>query len=474
MKRALFAAAFVAVVAAGLWMIFARRGDAADTYRFVTVERGDVVATVSCTGNLEATQTVEVGTQVSGQIAEIFVDFNDRVEKDELLARIDPTLLQQEVRSAQANLERSQADLDQAARELERNRSLQEQQLITERDWNTLQYQLDVATASFKSAQIGLERARRNLGYSEIRAPIDGVVLGRLVDVGQTVAASLSAPQLFLIAGDLSKMQILASVDESDIGKVFVGQEARFTVQAHGDRMFTGQVAQIRLQSAMTENVVSYTVAIELENPGNVLLPGMTATVELVVAKATNVLKIANAALRFQPTEEMRAAVRGRSESSTDMAEGGGRDAGSGRTERGTGAETASDPRGAAPAAPAQAGETVGGASGANRGGANASQGTSVQGGSGESGGRRWTGRNGEGADGKGSRGMLWTVEAGRIEVIPVHTGITDGQATVIEGDGVVEGLEAIAAVTTGSASAASNPFGGQQQQGGQRFRGGF
>src|SRR5690606_13426719 len=136
MKRALFAAAVVAVVAVGIWMIFARRGDAANSYRFVTVTRGDVIATVSCTGNLQATQTVEVGTQVSGQIAEIFVDFNDHVKKGQLLARIDPTLLQQEIRSAEANLERSRAELEQARRELERNRPLQEKQLITEREWN--------------------------------------------------------------------------------------------------------------------------------------------------------------------------------------------------------------------------------------------------------------------------------------------------------------------------------------------------
>jgi HlyD family secretion protein len=458
MKRALFAAAVIAVVAAGLWMIFARRGDAADTYRFVTVTRGDVIATVSCTGNLEATQTVEVGTQVSGQIAEIYVDFNDRVEKGQLLARIDPTLLQQEIRSAEANLERSRAELDQARRELERNRPLQEQQLITERDWNTLQYQLDVATASYKSAEIGLERARRNLAYSEIRAPIDGVVLGRLVDVGQTVAASLSAPQLFLIAGDLSKMQILASVDESDIGKVFVGQEARFTVQAHGDRVFTGRVSQIRLQSTMTENVVSYTVVIELENPDNVLLPGMTATVELVVDKATGVLKVPNAALRFQPTAEMRAQVSNRGDGAGDNGSprgdaasnraGGSREgSGAGRSGENGGTRTGATGRGAE-GVPA-GGENRGAAPGANGDGA------------------------GRGGDRSVGRGMLWTVQGGRVEVIPVRTGITDGQNTVIEGEGVAEGLEAIAAVTSGSAGTVSNPFGGQQQSG-SRFRGGF
>src|SRR5690606_26353787 len=235
-------------------------------------------------------------------------------------------------------------------------------------------------------------------------APIDGVVLGRLVDVGQTVAASLSAPQLFLIAGDLSKMQILASVDESDIGKVFVGQEASFTVQAHGDRKFTGRVSQIRLQSTMTENVVSYTVVIELDNPNNVLLPGMTATVELVVDKATDVLKVPNAALRFQPTAEMRAQVGNRSD-------GAGAEGARGRNGRG-GESAARNGEGGAPR---------GGDGSAMRGGNDAP----ARGGEG-------TAPGGEGAATRGERswgrGVLWTVKGGRIEVIPVRTGITDGQ----------------------------------------------
>ncbi|MEZ4653839.1 MAG: efflux RND transporter periplasmic adaptor subunit [Candidatus Eisenbacteria bacterium] len=465
MKKVWVAVALLVLAAPVVWFVFLRKHEAADTYRFVTVEKGDVVSTVSCTGNLEATQTVDVGTQVSGQVSNLYADFNDHVKKGQLLARIDPTILEQEVRSAEASVERSQAELDQALRELERNRPLHDQDLITERDWNTVQYQADVARANYKSAEIGLEKARRNLGYSEVRSPIDGIVLGRLVDVGQTVAASLSAPQLFLLAGDLSKMQILASVDESDIGKVFVGQEARFTVQAHADRTFTGQVTQIRLQSAVTENVVSYTVVVELENPDNVLLPGMTATVNLVVAKASDVFKVANAAIRFRPTDAMRAEMRSRREAGSGaLAAGrpGGGDAGGG-TRGASGAQTSRADAGSA--APSGGDEN-----GAGRRGRDRSEGgdTSGQQGSGRRGG--WGGPGGA-----SDRTALWTVQDGQLEVIPVQTGISDGQYTQITSDRLQEGMEVIAAVTSTSSATTSNPFGGGGgSPGGGRFRPGF
>jgi HlyD family secretion protein len=216
--------------------------------------------------------------------------------------------------------------------------------------------------------------------------------------------------------------------------------------------MFTGQVSQIRLQSAMTENVVSYTVVIDLENPDEALLPGMTATVELVVDKAIDVLRVPNAALRFQPTEKMRAEARG-----GDSA----REGAPGRQDRANRTEGRDGAGRTATQSPASSSDGAGGD--AQRPGA-AGEG-------GEESGRRWTGRNGDGAGAR--RGALWTVRDGRVEMIPVRTGITDGQTTVVEGDGVAEGMQAIAAVTTGGGGGSSNPFGGQQQQGG-RFRGGF
>lgn len=286
---------------AGLWLY--RRAEARDvtTYRFATIERGNVETTVSATGALSAVRTVQVGTQVSGQIAQLFVDFNDRVKKGQLLARIDPTLQQQAVLDAQAGLERSDAELAQARREHDRNAQLFESRVLAATELELSTSKLATAEANRKSARVALDRAQRNLSYTSIYAPIDGVVVERNVDVGQTVAASLSAPQLFLIANDLSQMQILASVDESDIGQIHEGCPVRFTVQSYAGESFTGSVQQVRLQSTTRENVVNYTVVVAVENPDGKLLPGMTATVRFVIASLANTLTVPNAALRFRP-----------------------------------------------------------------------------------------------------------------------------------------------------------------------------
>jgi len=302
------------LVVAGIiiWGITRWTGGATTGFRFVLVDRGDVETVVSSTGTLQAIKTVEVGTQVSGQIAEIYVDYNDSVTEGQLIARIDPTILEQEVRAAEASLERSRAQLLHAEREWKRIEQLYERKVTTEQEYNSAQYEYQVAQASYKSSEISLARAERNLGYSEIRAPIDGVILTRAVDAGQTVAASFSAPQLFLIAEDLSAMEILAYVDESDIGQINEGQEVRFTVQAYPDEAFSGTVDQVRLQSTTQENVVNYAVAISVPNPDGRLLPGMTATAEFIVARAENVLRVPNAGLRFRPTEELLAQVHRR------------------------------------------------------------------------------------------------------------------------------------------------------------------
>ncbi|MGH9796584.1 MAG: efflux RND transporter periplasmic adaptor subunit, partial [Candidatus Polarisedimenticolia bacterium] len=255
---------------------------------------------------------VEVGTQVSGQIAEIRADFNDRVRQGQLIARIDPILLQQEVRSAQAALERREAEERQRRWELERAETLHRDGVIGDQEHESARYAHAVAQADLRAAGVALERARRNLAYTEIRAPIDGIVIQRSVDVGQTVAASLAAPTLFRIAGDLSRMRILAAVDESDIGRIHQGQKARFTVQAHAGEAFSGTVAQIRLQPTTLENVVNYTVVVEVDNRDGRLLPGMTATTDFLVETATGVLKVPNAALRLRPTAEMLDGLRTR------------------------------------------------------------------------------------------------------------------------------------------------------------------
>jgi HlyD family secretion protein len=301
-KKSLITIAIIAVLAiAGMLVHKVAFAKEQTTYRFAPVSRGDINATVSATGTLNAVTTVSVGTQVSGQVSDLLVDFNDHVKKGQLLARIDPTLAQQAVSDAEANVEKAQAEALQASRDYARNRELMNDGLVAKSAEEQTQSASAVAQAGVKSARIALDRAKQNLAYTNIYAPIDGVVVEKNVQQGQTVAASLSAPQLFLIANDLSHMQILAQVGESDIDQIQQGQTAEFTVQALTGQTFKGTVQQVRLQSTTTDNVVNYTVAIGVDNPKGKLLPGMTARVNFLTKSAENVLKVPNGALRFRP-----------------------------------------------------------------------------------------------------------------------------------------------------------------------------
>ncbi|HKS23431.1 MAG TPA: efflux RND transporter periplasmic adaptor subunit [Thermoanaerobaculia bacterium] len=301
-KRSLIALIIIAVLAvAGVLVQRVAFAKETPAYRFATVERGNIQSTVSATGTLSAVTTVSLGTQVSGQVSELLADFNDHVKKGQLLARIDPTLAQQAVSDAEANLQKAQAEALQASRDFKRNRELTDAGLVAKSAYEQSQSAADVAGAGVKSARIALDRARQNLAYTNIYAPIDGVVVERNVQQGQTVAASLSAPQLFLIANDLSQMQILAQVGESDIAQIKEGQPVEFTVQALTGQTFKGIVKQVRLQSATQDNVVNYTVVVSVDNGKGKLLPGMTARVNFLTKSAENVLKVPNAALRFKP-----------------------------------------------------------------------------------------------------------------------------------------------------------------------------
>jgi len=276
----------------------------APQYQFGEVTRGVVQSTVSSTGALQAVGTVNVGTQVSGTISALFVDFNDQVRKGDRLAELDPSLLAANVRDAEANLLRAEAQLREAQAEFDRQKPLQEKGFLSQLEFLPLETGVAVAQAAVTSARSALERARTNLGYSTILAPIDGTIIERSIDAGQTVAASFNTPTLFVIAEDLSKMEIYASVDESDRGQIRLIQKVYFTVQAYPDEEFRGIVRQIRLKPTTISNVVSYTVVVDASNERGLLMPGMTATVDFVTGEVEDVFRVPNGALRFEPTAD--------------------------------------------------------------------------------------------------------------------------------------------------------------------------
>src|SRR5881396_2807886 len=372
MKRLLSLLIVAALVGAGVWAyLYTQSIGNAPRYRLARVERGPLTAAVSATGNLNAVITVQVGSQVSGQIKELLVDFNSVVEKSQVIARIDPDIFGAKVTQAkadldsaqatvlnqQAQIERARADVDNARaahaeakaqtakaqvavsdtkRDYDRKTELFTRQLIAKSDLDSSQAAYDSAVAQFDSARAheqafasaiqsstaqlrvteamltsaraqveqkhaALKQAQLDLDHTTIRAPVDGVVVSRQVDVGQTVAASLQAPVLFTIAQDLTKMQVETSVDEADIGRIKLDDRATFTVDAFPGETFTGTVNQIRKAAQVVQNVVTYTVVVAVDNPSGRLLPGMTANVKLVTAEKPSVLKVPNAALRFRP-----------------------------------------------------------------------------------------------------------------------------------------------------------------------------
>lgn len=299
-----FVLAAIAALGVGLFFAF-RNNDAAAEYRTEPVSRGDIRQTVTATGTVNAMTTVLVGTQVSGTIKELYADFNSTVKKGQVIALIDPDLFEAQVAQARANVEKAAATFRDADRTLKRSSDLFAKNLIPRGD-------LDTAGTNFESARAGLEQAKAalrvsetNLRYTRITSPVDGVVISRNVDVGQTVAASFQTPTLFTIAQDLTKMQINTNVAEADIGAVRVGQKVEFTVDAYPDGTFNGKALQIRRAPITVQNVVTYDVVVQVQNRDLRLMPGMTANVSIVVATVKNALKIPNAALRFRYSERL-------------------------------------------------------------------------------------------------------------------------------------------------------------------------
>ncbi len=285
----------------------------------VPLARGDVVDTVGATGALEAVTTVQVGSQVSGIIEALYADFNSIVRAGDVIARLEPSLFESQVEQSRANLARSEADvarlavaLEDAQTQLRRSEELAARDLIAESELEAAQVmvrsaeaQLQSADASVIQSRASLNQSEVNLGHTVITAPIDGIVIARQVDVGQTVAASMSAPELFIIAADLTEMQVIANIDESDVGRIRPGQPVTFTVDAYAAEEFDGTVSQIRLEPVVLQNVVTYATVIDVPNNDLRLKPGMTATVTLEIARRENVLRVPNSALRFRPSPDM-------------------------------------------------------------------------------------------------------------------------------------------------------------------------
>ncbi len=318
MKRAAVAVLAVAVLAAGGYYLYVRENNQGAAFRTARVEKGSIADTVTATGTINAVTTVQVGSQVSGTIQKINVDFNSRVRKGEVIAQIDPQVFEASVVQARANVANSLAVLEKskivsadALRTLKRNQELIKNGYVAQSDVDAAQVAYDSAVEQEKSSEAQLTQAKgalsvaeTNLRYTTINSPVDGIVISRNVDVGQTVAASFQTPTLFTIAQDLTKMQIDTNVDESDIGRTKKGQHSTFTVDAYPGKKFEGTVVQVRNSPIVTQNVVTYDVVIQVDNRDLSLKPGMTANVAVLIQEYPDVLKIPNAALRYRPSGE--------------------------------------------------------------------------------------------------------------------------------------------------------------------------
>src|SRR6267143_937379 len=337
MKRVITILLIITAIVAGAGAIYVRRGGPEPQVNTAPITRGDIIDTVGATGTLQAVTTVQVGSQVSGNIQWLGADFNSIVKKGQVIARLDPSLFDAQLQQARANLGQTRANLTKAQSDLERTKvqlvdaqqkysrakELAAKSLLPQSDLDAAKIAVDSAQASLASqeatvaqtqaavgqAQAAVNQNQVNLDHTIIQAPIDGIVIQRSVDVGQTVAASLQSPTLFIIAADLTKMQVNANIDEADVGRIRPGQSVTFRVDAYPTDEFVGTVAQIRLQPVVVSNVTTYGTVIDVPNAQLKLKPGMTANVKVEIAKRTDVLRLPNTALRFRPTPEVFAAL---------------------------------------------------------------------------------------------------------------------------------------------------------------------
>jgi HlyD family secretion protein len=320
MKKLITIILVLVAIGAGVTAYYMRDTRPEPTVTTLPITRGDISDVVQATGTLEAVTTVDVGTQVSGLVEDMYADFNSIVKKGQIIARLDPSLIQTQIEQRRASVIRAEADLERlrvnvadAQRKLNQAHQMWDKQLIPRDQLDTAEMNVKTVESQIKSSEAGLTQAKAdlnmqqvNLGHTVIKSPIDGIVISRNVDPGQTVAASMNAPVLYQIAADLTKMQVLANIDEADVGRMRPGQYVTFRVDAYPTDTFTGTVEQVRLQPTVVQNVVVYSTVISVPNPQLKLKPGMTATpVQIEVARKSDVLRIPSAATRFRPTEEM-------------------------------------------------------------------------------------------------------------------------------------------------------------------------
>jgi HlyD family secretion protein len=462
-RRRLLWLLLVPVLLAGGFFLLRGRGEATQ-FTTGTIDRGDVVEVVGATGILEAVTTVQLGSQVSGTIQSLYADFNSTVKKGQVVARLDPAIFDARLGQAQANLlaakanvERSRSTVEDMRQKYERAKELAAQKLLPATELETAKANFDGAVAQVKASEAAesqalanVNQAKLDLSHTVIDTPIDGVVISRNVDVGQTVAASFQAPVLFVIANDLAQMRVNAAVDEADVGRVREGQDVSFHVDAFPEREFEGRVEQVRLNPTTVSNVVSYNTIVAVDNRDLLLRPGMTATVSIVVRKAEESLRLPAAALRFRPEGYQRPTGSAETATSGPAAQGGQRPGGSAARQgsQGMGRTPGSRPGGGFPGA-AMAGEREGaGATGARRGP-----------------GRPTT--------------VFVPDENGQPRAVDVRIGVSDGQFVELregldEGAVVITGTEIPGARAAGAgprpgASPSTNPFQPQRPQRRQR-----
>ncbi|MCU0230237.1 MAG: efflux RND transporter periplasmic adaptor subunit [Acidobacteria bacterium] len=420
LRSALIWLVVVALLGSAAWYFFFReKEEEAPAYRTEALSRGRVTSTVTATGTLSAVTTVQVGSQVSGIIARLYADFNSRVQRGQLLAELDPTPFVAQVEQRRADLARAEVNARNSKVTYERQKRLSEEGLAAATEYDAAKAAFEADEAVVRQLQAALSQAETNLRYTKIVSPIDGVVVDRQYDVGQTVAASFQAPTLFTIAQDLTRMQVQADVDQSDIGKIRIGLPVHFTVDAYPEQEFQGAITQIRLNATVQQNVITYPVMIEVPNPGEKLRPKMTADVTIDIETVEDALRIPNAALRFRPPETAKIA---------GAAEGDGSAAGGPPAAAGTASAAPRPPAGAPPGPPAGSGGPP----------------------------------SGGGKPGGGRRELtVYVLEAGGVlKPTTLTTGITDGRFTVVTGGELKEGDQVVVGSPTTKVEGTGRPPG--------------